>query len=69
MLVLRLWVVFGLLVGVEALKTVGLEELSEKFSRRISKLPVEFQSILFEDLETAIDRRLKVLEKFGLKSR
>jgi hypothetical protein len=57
-----LQVVFGLLVGVEALKTVSLEGLVEKFSSRISKLPVDLQSIFFEDLETAVDNRLKVLE-------
>ena len=55
-------VVFGLLVGVEALKTVSLEGLLEKFSGRVSKLPVEFQTIFFEDLETAVEHRLKVLE-------
>jgi hypothetical protein len=50
------------LVGVEALKTVGLEGLVEKFSGRVSKLPVEFQVIFLEDLETAVENRLKVLE-------
>jgi hypothetical protein len=50
------------LVGVEALKTVGLEGLLEKFSWRVSKLPVEFQAVFLEDLETAFEHRLKVLE-------
>ena len=50
------------MAGVEALKTVGLEGLLEKFSGRVSKLPVEFQSVFFEDLETAVELRLKVLE-------
>jgi hypothetical protein len=54
--------VFGLLVGVEALKTVGLEGLLEKFSKRISNLPIKFQAIFLEDLETAFEHRLKVLE-------
>ena len=51
------------MVGVEALKTVGLEGLLEKFSIRFSRLPVEFQAIFLEDLETAIIARLKVLER------
>ena len=49
------------------MKTVSLEALIEKFSGRVSKLPVEFQAILFEDLETALEGRLRVLEKVGLK--
>jgi hypothetical protein len=57
-----LCVVFGLLVGVGALKTVGLEGLLERFSGRVSKLPVEFQAVFFEDLETAVGNRLRVLE-------
>jgi hypothetical protein len=52
----------GLLVGVEALKTISLEGLLEKFSFRVSKLPAEFQVIFFEDLESAVEHRLKVLE-------
>jgi hypothetical protein len=50
------------LVGVEALKNVSLEGLLEKFSRRVSELPVEFQTVFLEDLETAFEHRLKVLE-------
>jgi hypothetical protein len=50
------------LVGVEALESVSLEGLLQKFSGRISRLPVEFQSVFLEDLETAIENRLKVLE-------
>ena len=57
-----MWVVFRLLVGVEALKTISLEGLLEKFSIRVSKLSVEFQAVFFEDLETAVEHRLKVLE-------
>lgn len=49
-------------MGVEALKTVNLVGLLEKFSWRVSKLPVEFQAIFLEDLETAVEHRLKVLE-------
>jgi hypothetical protein len=55
------------LVGVEALKTVSLEGLLEKFSGRVSKLPVDLQAVFFEDLETAVEHRLIVLEKQGLK--
>jgi hypothetical protein len=50
----------GFLSGVW--KIVSLERLLEKFSKRFSELPVEFQIIFFEDLETAIVARLKVLE-------
>jgi hypothetical protein len=50
------------LVGVEALKTVSLEELLEKFSGRVSKLSDEFQAVFVEDLEIAVEHRLKVLE-------
>ena len=32
------------------------------FSERISKLPQPLQTVFFEDLETAIENRLKVLE-------
>jgi hypothetical protein len=50
------------LVGVEALKTVNLEVLLEKFSKRVSELQAKFQRVFLEDLETAIENRLKVLE-------
>jgi hypothetical protein len=43
-------------------KTVSLEGLLEKFSGRISKLPVELQAIFLEDLEIAVEHRLKVLD-------
>jgi hypothetical protein len=49
-------------VGVKALKTVSLEGLLEKFSGRVSELPSELQAVFFEDLETAVEHRLKVLE-------
>jgi hypothetical protein len=48
--------------------TNSLDDVLSKFSGRISKLPVEFQAVLFEDLETAVERRLLVLEKYGLRS-
>jgi hypothetical protein len=48
-------------------KTVSLDDVLGKFSGRISKLPFKFQAIFFEDLETAIEHRLRVLEKYGLK--
>ena len=44
------------------MKTVSLEGLIAKFSKRVSKLPVEFQAVFLEDLETAVEHRLKVLE-------
>jgi hypothetical protein len=45
------------------LKTVSLESLLEKFSGRVSKLPVGFQAVFLEDLETAVEQRLKILER------
>jgi hypothetical protein len=47
--------------------TVCLDDILSKFSARISKLPFEFQAVLLEDLETAIEHRLIVLEKYGLR--
>ena len=44
------------------MKTVSLEGLLAKFSGRVSKLPVEFQRVFLEDLETAVEHRLTVLE-------
>jgi hypothetical protein len=37
-------------------------EVLSKFSGRIAKLPEDFQRVFFDDLETAIESRLKVLE-------
>jgi hypothetical protein len=37
-------------------------QLPSRFSERINKLPEQLQIILFEDLETAIENRLKALE-------
>jgi hypothetical protein len=56
-----------LLVGAKALKTVSLEGLLEKFSSRVSKLPVEFQEVFLDDLETATENRLRILEQSELK--
>ena len=50
------------MVGVEALKIVSLDGLLEKFNERVSKLPIKFQTVFYEDLETAVEHRLKVLE-------
>ena len=44
------------------MKTVSLEGLIEKFSSRVYKLPSQFQAVFLEDLETAVEHRLKVLE-------
>jgi hypothetical protein len=37
-------------------------EVFSKFSERIAKLPEDLQVVFFEDLETAVEERLKVLE-------
>lgn len=44
------------------MKNATLKILLGKYSRQVSKLPVEFQAIFLEDLETAIVSRLKVLK-------
>jgi hypothetical protein len=44
------------------LKIASLKGLFETFSGRVSKLPIEFHSVFLEDLETAIERRVQVLE-------
>jgi hypothetical protein len=45
-------------------ETVGrMGELTEKYSMRVAKLPAEYQAILFADLETAFESRLRVLER------
>jgi hypothetical protein len=45
----------------------GLEQmagmLARSFAARVKNLPKELQEIFFEDLETAIDERLKALER------
>jgi hypothetical protein len=37
--------------------------LMNRFSKRISQLPVDLQGVFLADLETAIESRLKVLER------
>jgi hypothetical protein len=43
------------------MKTEILEVVS-KFSERIAKLPDDLQGVFFDDLKTAVENRLKVLE-------
>jgi hypothetical protein len=50
----------GSAAGAKTLVKVGA--LWSRFSERISKFPEELQDIFFEDLETAIENRLKALE-------
>lgn len=38
-------------------------EVLTKFSERIAKLPEDFQGIFFDDLATAVENRLRVLER------
>ena len=40
-----------------------LEAVWTRFSGRIGKLPKQLQEILLADVETAIENRLRVLEK------
>jgi hypothetical protein len=37
--------------------------LMNRFTKRVSQLPVDLQEVFLADLETAIESRLKVLEK------
>jgi hypothetical protein len=46
---------------------VNARALWARFSDRISKLPAPLQRIFFEDLETAVENRLKALEAHAAK--
>jgi hypothetical protein len=50
------------------LKTDNLENFTTNFQTRISKLSAPLQRIFFDDLATAAENRLRVLEKVGLKN-
>ena len=45
------------------LGTVSLEVVVAKFSSRVSRLPVAYQQIFCEDLETSLSNRLRILER------
>ena len=45
-----------------------LEGVLAEFSKRVSRLPADLQRIFCEDLATAAENRLSVLEKYGLQS-
>lgn len=49
------------------MKTCNLEDFAANFANRISRLPVNMQLVFFEDLATAAENRLIVLEKVELK--
>ena len=40
-----------------------VEAMFSRFSKRINKLPKNLQNVFLSDLETAIENRLRVLEK------
>ena len=48
--------------------SVDLQGVLDKFSVRVSRLPVDLQRVFCEDLSTAAESRICVLEKFGLQS-
>jgi hypothetical protein len=50
-------------------KTHNLESFTANFQSRISRLPTVLQDIFFEDLATAAENRLCVLEKVRLRKR
>lgn len=56
------WGVPKVVSEAEVKTLINAEALWARFSKRISKLPEPLQAIFFEDLETAIENRLKVLE-------
>ena len=47
---------------------VDLQGVLAEFSKRASRLPVDLQRVFCEDLATAAESRICVLEKFGLQS-
>jgi len=47
---------------------VDLQGVLAEFSKRVSRLPADLQRVFCEDLETAAENRLCVLEKCGLQS-
>ena len=47
---------------------VDLQGVLDEFSKRVSRLPADLQRVFCEDLETAAESRICVLEKFGLHS-
>ena len=47
---------------------VDLQGVLDKFSKRVSRLPADLQRVFCEDLATAAENRICVLEKFGLQS-
>jgi hypothetical protein len=49
-------------------KTDNLENFTTNIQTRISKLSAPLQHIFFDDLTTAAENRLRVLEKVGSKN-
>jgi hypothetical protein len=47
---------------------VDLQGVLAEFSERVSRLHVDLQRVFYEDLATAAESRICVLEKFGLHS-
>ena len=45
-----------------------LEGVLAKFSKRVSQLPTHLQRVFYEDLATAAENRICVLEKYGSQS-
>lgn len=48
--------------------SVDLEGVLAKFNERVSRLPVDLQSVFYEDLATAVENRIVILEKVRLSS-
>ena len=45
-----------------------LEGVLAEFSDRVSRLPADLQRVFWEDLATAAENRISILEKYGLQS-
>jgi hypothetical protein len=48
--------------------SVDLQGVLAEFSVRVSRLPADLQRVFCEDLATAAENRICILEKFGLQS-
>ena len=45
--------------------SVDLQDVLDKFSKRVSRLPADLQRVFCEDLKTAAENRIRILEKYG----
>jgi hypothetical protein len=48
--------------------SVNLEGVLAEFAERVSRLPADLQRVFYEDLKTAVENRIVILEKVRLQS-